>query len=81
MAVLRNSRREAGCGQRNTRFLVRNVFRRMRKKMLRAFFPFCFFNRRFCFFRPLFLFAVVEKQLLLLAVDFHSFLGTFSYSP
>ena len=37
--VLRNSRREAGCAQRNARFWARNMFRRQAiKKMLREFF-------------------------------------------
>ena len=39
IAVLRNSRREAGCAQRNARFWARNMFRRQAiKKMLREFF-------------------------------------------
>ena len=32
LAVLRDSRREAGCAQRNQRFLARNIFRCSRKK-------------------------------------------------
>ena len=38
IAVLRNSRREAGCAQRNTRFWASNIFRRSRNSLLRVFF-------------------------------------------
>ena len=37
IAVLRNSRREAGCAQRNTRFWGRNIFRRRPKKCCAPF--------------------------------------------
>ena len=38
IAVLRNNRREVGYEQRNARFLVRNIFRRRGKNVMRAFF-------------------------------------------
>ena len=36
MAVVRNSRREAGCAQRNTRFLLCNSFFHLRRKVIVA---------------------------------------------
>ena len=36
--IVRNSRREAGCAQRDTRFWARNIFRRRPKKFARLFF-------------------------------------------
>ena len=38
IAVLRNSRREAGCAQRNARFWARNIFHRGRFFFVAAFF-------------------------------------------